>query len=75
MVGDVWLFDGQSNMGLPLRFTLNGAEEAKAANCPNIRFFTVAGHPAYGHTDLVRTASGTGPMRGSMATPLSSRLL
>ena len=54
MVGDVWLCGGQSNMGLPLRFMLNGAEEAKAANCPNIRFFTVAGHPAYGHTDVVQ---------------------
>ncbi len=54
MVGDVWLCGGQSNMGLPLRFTLNGAEEAKAADYPNIRFFTVAGHPAYGHTDVVQ---------------------
>jgi sialate O-acetylesterase len=46
MVGDVWLCGGQSNMGLPLRFTLNGAEEAKAANYPNIRFFTVAESPS-----------------------------
>ena len=53
MVGDVWLCGGQSNMGLPLRFTLNGADEAKAANYPDIRFFTVAGHPAYRHTDVV----------------------
>ena len=41
-------------MGLPLRFTLNGEDEAKAANYPDIRFFTVAGHPAYRHTDLVQ---------------------
>ena len=54
MVGDVWLCGGQSNMGLPLRFTLNGAEEAKAANFPEIRFFTVAGHPAYRHTDVIQ---------------------
>jgi sialate O-acetylesterase len=53
MVGDVWLCGGQSNMGLPLRMTLNGADEAKAANYPDIRFFTVAGHPAYRHTDVV----------------------
>jgi sialate O-acetylesterase len=32
MVGDVWLCGGQSNMGLPLRFTRNGEAEAKQAN-------------------------------------------
>jgi sialate O-acetylesterase len=53
MVGDVWLCGGQSNMGLPLRFTRNGADEAKAANYPDIRFFIVAGHPAYRHTEVV----------------------
>ena len=53
MVGDVWLCGGQSNMGLPLRMTLNGADEAKTANYPNIRFFTVAGHPAYRPTEVV----------------------
>jgi len=53
MVGDVWLCGGQSNMGLPLRFTRNGADEAKTANYPEIRFFTVTGHPAYHHTDVV----------------------
>src|SRR5271157_2867204 len=53
LVGDVWLCGGQSNMGLPLRFTRNGADEAKAANYPDIRFFTVTGHPAYHHTDVV----------------------
>ena len=53
LVGDVWLCGGQSNMGLPLRFTRNGADEAKTANYPEIRFITVAGHPAYRHTDLV----------------------
>ncbi|MGO9337238.1 MAG: sialate O-acetylesterase [Terracidiphilus sp.] len=53
MVGDVWLCGGQSNMGLPLRFTRDGANEAKAANYPEIRFFNVAGHTAYHHTDLV----------------------
>ena len=34
MVGDVWILGGQSNMGLPLRFSRNGAEEAKTANYP-----------------------------------------
>jgi len=53
LVGDVWLCGGQSNMGLQLRFTRNGADEAKAANYPKIRFFTVAGHPAYRRTDLI----------------------
>ena len=53
MVGDVWLCGGQSNMGLPLRFTLNGADEVKAANYPDIRFFTVATHVAYRPTDLL----------------------
>jgi sialate O-acetylesterase len=53
LVGDVWLCGGQSNMGLPLRFTRNGADEVKAANYPDIRFFTVTGHPAYRHTELV----------------------
>ncbi len=41
MVGDVWLCGGQSNMGLPLQFTLNGADEVKAANYPDIRFLAL----------------------------------
>jgi sialate O-acetylesterase len=52
MVGDVWLCGGQSNMGLPLRFVRNGADEAKVANYPEIRFFSVAGHTAYHHVDV-----------------------
>jgi len=52
LVGDVWLCGGQSNMGLPLRFTLNGEEVAKTANYPDIRFVNVEGHSAYRHTDL-----------------------
>jgi sialate O-acetylesterase len=52
-VGDVWLCGGQLNLGLPLRFTRNGEEEAKAANYPDIRFFSVAGHVAYHHTEVV----------------------
>jgi sialate O-acetylesterase len=53
LVGDVWLCGGQSNMGLPLRFTKNADEEIKAANHPEIRFFTVEGHPAYHHVDFI----------------------
>ncbi len=53
LVGDVWLCGGQSNMGLPLRFTKNADEEIKTANHPEIRFFTVQGHPAYHHVDFI----------------------
>src|SRR5579859_221991 len=53
LVGDVWLCGGQSNMQVPLRFARNGADDVKAANYPEIRFFTVAGHPAYRHTEVV----------------------
>ncbi|MDR3738500.1 MAG: sialate O-acetylesterase [Terracidiphilus sp.] len=47
LVGDVWLCGGQSNMQLPLKFAQSGDEEAKAANLPEIRFFSVAAHSAY----------------------------
>jgi mono/diheme cytochrome c family protein len=40
-------------MGLPLRFTKNADEEIKAANYPDIRFFTVGGHPACHHVDVI----------------------
>jgi sialate O-acetylesterase len=53
LVGDIWLCGGQSNMGLPLRFTNNADEEIKTANFPDIRFFTVGGHPAYHHVDVI----------------------
>jgi sialate O-acetylesterase len=53
LVGDVWLCGGQSNMGLPLRFTKNADDEIKAANYPDIRFFTVQGRPAYHHADVI----------------------
>jgi len=53
LVGDVWLCGGQSNMGLPLRFARTGPADAKVANFPEIRFFSVVGNPAYRHTDLV----------------------
>ncbi|MGA7895058.1 MAG: sialate O-acetylesterase, partial [Candidatus Sulfotelmatobacter sp.] len=53
LVGDVWLCGGQSNMQVSLRFAKNGEEEVKAANFPEIRFFSVAPHSAYHHTDVV----------------------
>ena len=40
-------------MQLPLRFTLNGEDEVKAANFPEIRYFTVGQHVAYRHSDIV----------------------
>jgi sialate O-acetylesterase len=53
LVGDVWLCGGQSNMQLTLQFARNGAEEVKAAAYPDIRFFSVAGHPAYRHSEAI----------------------
>ena len=54
LVGDVWLCGGQSNMQVPLRWARDGDAEVKAANYPEIRFFTVAQHVAYHHTDAVQ---------------------
>jgi sialate O-acetylesterase len=53
MVGDVWLCGGQSNMEFPLMGALTGAADAKAANYPNIRYFTVFGHPAYQPVNVI----------------------
>ncbi len=53
LVGDVWLCGGQSNMQVSLHSAKNGEEEVKAANYPQIRFFSVAAHPAYHPTELV----------------------
>jgi len=46
MLGEVWICSGQSNMELPLEGSLvspvaNALEEIAAANCPEIRLFTV----------------------------------
>ncbi|HWA93077.1 MAG TPA: sialate O-acetylesterase [Terracidiphilus sp.] len=54
LVGDVWLCGGQSNMQLPLRFSEDGEQVVKEANHPQIRFFSVAAHPAYHATDTVQ---------------------
>ncbi len=53
LVGDVWLCGGQSNMGLPLRFTKDADTEIQKANYPDIRFFTVQGGPAYHRVDVI----------------------
>ena len=53
MVGDVRLCTGQSNMLVPLQGALNGADEVKAANYPDIRFFDVFGHSAYDHAGWI----------------------
>ncbi len=53
LVGDVWLCGGQSNMGLPLRAVQNADAEVKAANFPEMRFFTGGAHVAYHHTDAI----------------------
>jgi sialate O-acetylesterase len=52
LVGDVWLCGGQSNMQVGLGRARNGEEEVKAANYSQIRFFSVAAHSAYHHTDI-----------------------
>ena len=53
LVGDVWLCTGQSNMLVSLREAKNGPDEVKAANYPQIRFFSVFGHAAYNHTGVI----------------------
>ncbi|MFO1478063.1 MAG: sialate O-acetylesterase [Verrucomicrobiota bacterium] len=47
LVGDVWLCGGQSNMQLPLSRTRNAADQIKAAEHPEIRFFIVHDRAAY----------------------------
>jgi sialate O-acetylesterase len=54
LVGDVWIGGGQSNMELPLRFAKDADAEIKAADEPEIRVFTVSGHAAYHHTDIIQ---------------------
>ncbi len=52
LVGDVWLLGGQSNMEFGLSGARNGAEEVKAANQPEIRYFLVPENKAYKHKEL-----------------------
>jgi sialate O-acetylesterase len=51
LAGDVWLCGGQSNMQVGLRAVRNADDEIKAANFPEIRFYSVAQHAAYHHVD------------------------
>ena len=41
LIGDVWLASGQSNMAMRVSGVNNAAEEIKAADYPDIRFFMV----------------------------------
>jgi len=52
-VGDVWLCSGQSNMQFGLRQAKTGAEDAKTADLPQIRFFTVGQRSPYHPADTV----------------------
>lgn len=44
LVGEVWICSGQSNMEWSVNASLNGKEEAAAADHPMIRMFNVEGH-------------------------------
>lgn len=46
LCGDVWLCSGQSNMNWPVRLSQNGEEEARQADQPRIRSFTVGFYPS-----------------------------
>ncbi len=46
LVGEVWIGSGQSNMEMGIGVIMNGAQEAAAANYPNIRLFMVPNVPA-----------------------------
>lgn len=41
LIGEVWLLGGQSNMAFAMNQVLNAPDEIRAADYPNIRFFTV----------------------------------
>jgi sialate O-acetylesterase len=41
LVGEVWLASGQSNMGMPVRDSIDGQAIAKETNLPTLRFFQV----------------------------------
>ena len=41
LVGDVWLFSGQSNVGIPVSRAIDGAKETAAADYPKIRLLTM----------------------------------
>lgn len=46
LIGEVWLCSGQSNMGFPVKNSVNGPAEVAAATDPEIRFFKVTRNAA-----------------------------
>jgi sialate O-acetylesterase len=57
LVGDVWICSGQSNMEFKLKQAENSIAEAKKANFPNIRLFTIKQNAAAIPASNVATAS------------------
>lgn len=54
LVGDVWICAGQSNMQFGLAQARNGADEVKAAEHPEIRFYVVGQRAAYSRVEVPR---------------------
>lgn len=54
LVGDVWICAGQSNMQFGLAQARNGADEVKAAQHPEIRFYVAGQRSAYSPADVPR---------------------
>jgi sialate O-acetylesterase len=54
LVGDVWICAGQSNMQFGLGQARNGAEEVKAAEHPEMRFYVVGQRAAYSRIEVPR---------------------
>jgi sialate O-acetylesterase len=54
LVGDVWICAGQSNMQFGLAQARNGAEEIKAADHPQIRYYVVGQRISYSPVEVPR---------------------
>lgn len=58
LVGEVWLFSGQSNMDWPLSRSVGGGEAVRQADHPGIRLFNLSGAPTdgrrYGNPERAR---------------------
>lgn len=54
LIGEVWLCSGQSNMGWPVKNSLDGAAEVAFATDTEIRFFKVARNAARAPADDVK---------------------
>jgi len=52
LVGDVWICAGQSNMQFGLAQARNGADEVKAADHPEIRYYVAGPRVSYSHVDV-----------------------